>query len=52
MIITDNYIDNDGDIIDNEYFSNEIKEGKICGENEVKEGYENCDDEDRADVDE
>ena len=50
MIVTYDDIDKEGDISDYEYGSNETKEGTMGGDSEVEEGYDDCDNEEGADV--
>ena len=52
MIVIDDDIAQGGGIHDHEYSSNESKEEKIGVEVEVEEGYDDCDGEEGADVEE
>ena len=52
MIVTDENISEEGDTSDHAYGSSSSEEEKMYGESEVEEGYDDCGDEEGADVEE
>ena len=52
MIVTDENISEEGDTSDHAYGSSSSEEEKMYGESEVEAGYDDCGDEEGADVEE